>query len=179
MSEETKVRKPRIKRSPEERAVLRKEKLQKLIRSVSMDAAKNVVKENFGHLEEAVVLHKKYAFEGKGLTDLEALQKRRENLQRRLENLNAKAAIASRDYVRRTEVLEKFEAAKAEIGTYTMAQAEKSETPNVAVLEEIISRHLSDEEYDFLLDVSDPYAAFRRPKKEVVESTGLSDSDED
>lgn len=160
MSNETTTKKPRVKKTLAER---RQELAQKQ-RNLDIEAAREILSEipGFRQINDALVLHKKFAFEGKGLADDAKFAERRASLVTRLANLDKKRAIATVDVSRRENAIERFENLKAQIGAKISEVVDGGSEMSQDEIVDMVNAAISDDDRAFLLDTTDPYSAFRR-----------------
>ena len=172
------TKRTRKKRTFQERmADLAKQQL-----NLQISQAKDVLEgiPSFAEIREAANNHKKFLAEGKLLADDAKYSERVAHLSTRLANLKSKRAIAMEDAPRRELILEEFETFKSRIGALILERAKVGETVTTAEVQAMFNEVVSSSSVKLLLDVNDPYLAFRRAKStEAQNSATFEDVEND
>lgn len=185
MSDTTTGKKPRVKKTLAERAA----ELQKANVRLQIAQAKETLNtmDGFRPIQEALDTHRKFIQEGEQLLDDTKYNERVAKLEARITALKAKRVIAEQDVAHRKTLVEKFETAVREIGAAVLEGIQNNVQVPSSQLEETFNDAISQDEKEVLMDTSDPYASYRRKRKEKVEATDepqlvddeSDDSDED
>lgn len=174
-----KTRKPRVRKTGAMLAEEAQKAMQRAAKAQALESLGEI--EGLADMKEAVKSHKKYLFEGEALCDDVKYQERKNALQSRLANLDAKRAIALKDVFRRKDTVARFENALETIGKSILVAVSKGQSVEGNALEKMFYDAISEDDRKLLLSVEDPYAGFRRKNapKSVTSDENSMDSDAD
>lgn len=138
-------------------------------------AHRNIVKgklsdnERFTGMADAFKRAKRYLREATNLCDEVKFEEQRAKIQERLDNLEAKRAIAQEAHTNLTSMVERQETIQEELAKSLVALLNDGKFPNDPdVLNGIIDEVLTDVDIDSVSSLEDPFSAFRANREETT-----------